>query len=186
MDAPDRAPRRARNTGERPSQPETQAMRTIHAAVLAIAFGAIALPADAYASEHYLELINRAPDSVTSLAIASAGSDAFREMPLHQPLRGGGDSTTVAVSGDGCAFDLRFVFLDGRTLIYRSVDICRYPKVRIQRSPSGDTHPLVPGSNPGGPSISSTIALNAESAYRTRRDPRCLRQGAWWLGDATG
>jgi hypothetical protein len=84
---------------------------------------------------HYVDLINRAHDSVTAFATAVPGSDAFRETPLGAPLRGGGDSATVEVAGEGCRYDLRFTFANGRAMVYRNIDICRYSAVRIRPLP---------------------------------------------------
>lgn len=116
-------------------------MRPIHAAVLVTLFFAIAVHAGASTHARYLELINRADDSVTSFAMAPVGSDAFREMPLGESLRGGGDSTTLEVAADSCLQDLRFGFRNGRRLVYQGVDICRYPRVHIRRLP----HPAESG-----------------------------------------
>ena len=95
----------------------------------------IAVQASANESTHYVDLINRAHGSVTALATAVPGSDAFRETPLGASLRGGGDSTTVEVAGEGCSYDLRFTFANGRTMVYRNIDICRYSVVRIRPLP---------------------------------------------------
>lgn len=113
-------------------------MRLLSPALLATLLSATAAQAGARTHTRYLELVNRAHDSVTSLAIAPVGSDAYREMPLGAPLRGGGDSTTVELAADSCLHDLRFVFRNGRTLVYQSVDICRYPTVHIRRLPLRD------------------------------------------------
>lgn len=86
----------------------------------------------------YLELINRAHDSMTSFAVAAPGSDAFVDVPLGAPLRGGGDSTTLELADANCRYDLRFMFIDGRAMVYRDVDICRYPRVRIRHMPRAD------------------------------------------------
>lgn len=96
---------------------------------------AIAVHASANGPTHYVDLINRAHDSVTAFAAAVPGSDAFRETPLGAPLRGGGDSATVEVAGEGCRYDLRFTFANGRAMVYRDIDICRYSLVRIRPLP---------------------------------------------------
>ncbi|WP_369976450.1 hypothetical protein [Xanthomonas bundabergensis] len=83
---------------------------------------------------HYVMLVNRAHDSVTALTVADTGSGSFREVPLD-PLRGGGDSATVGVHGEGCRYDLRFAFDDGRSLVYQDLDVCRYGLVRIRPLP---------------------------------------------------
>lgn len=86
---------------------------------------------------HYLELANRAKDSVVALAVAEAGTEAYADLPLGEPLRGGGVTTTVQVAGAGCDYDFRFRFRDGRTLLYRGVDVCRASVLRIRPLPRG-------------------------------------------------
>lgn len=110
-------------------------MRPTCLAILATLLSTTTFQAGARSDTRYLELINRTPDSVTSFEIATAGSDIFRELSLGAALRGGGDSTTLEVAADSCVHDLRFVFRNGRTLIYQGVDICRYPRVHIRRLP---------------------------------------------------
>lgn len=125
-------------------------MRPIRAAM----FAALLPAAFAYAGpekhSHYLELINRERDSLISLEIADAGSDAFRDIPFGTPLGGGGESTTVRIAGEGCRYDLRFVFRDGRRLVYQGVDVCRYDRLRIRRLPQAqEGGQAVAGSPPG-------------------------------------
>lgn len=106
-------------------------MRLVCAAILAPLLFADLAHAGAEASTRYVELINRAHDSVTSLAIATAGSDQFRDKPLGAPLRGGGDSAIIEIRGDTCLYDFRFLFRNGRTLVYEGVDICHGRSLRI-------------------------------------------------------
>lgn len=114
-------------------------MRPFRTVCLAASLLAVATVAHAQgqARLHYLHLVNRAHDSVVSLAVAEAGSATFRGVPVD-PLRGGGDAATVGIAGAGCDYDLRFAFQDGRTLVYRDVDICRYGPLRIQPLPRKD------------------------------------------------
>ncbi|HJT97310.1 MAG TPA: hypothetical protein VJ696_03270, partial [Rhodanobacteraceae bacterium] len=44
------------------------------------------------------------------------------------PLHGGGNSATVAIGkdGEGCLYDLRARFADGRVLVQRRFDVCKY------------------------------------------------------------
>lgn len=109
----------------------------VHAVRLAF-IAAFALAGVAHASAReparYLQLVNRAPDSVMSLATASAGDDAFRNVPLAEPLHGG-EATTVQVAGGGCRHDVRVEFRNGRTLVYRDVDVCRKGGLYIDRAP---------------------------------------------------
>lgn len=115
-------------------EPEAVAMRMI--AVPFLVLLPLAGIAHAYAepATRYLELINRAHDSIVSLAIAAEGSDAFRDLPVDAPLQGGGHATTLAISGEVCRYDIRISFRDGRSLLYKGVDICRYRGLRV-RSP---------------------------------------------------
>ena len=82
---------------------------------------------------HYLHLVNTAPTSISTFAIADAGSENWRDVPLGtRVLRGGGDSTTISiVDGAGCRHDLRATFADGRVLIQRSFDVCKYRSYHI-------------------------------------------------------
>lgn len=92
--------------------------------------------ANATATTHYLDLVNTAQNSITSFAVAVAGSGQFRELPLgNTALHGGGDSATLAIvtgrDGDdadarGCVRDLRTEFSNGRVLIQKNFDVCKY------------------------------------------------------------
>jgi hypothetical protein len=80
------------------------------------------------AGRHYLDLVNTAPATMRSFAIADAGSDDWREIPLGATgLRGGGESTTINIeNGAACRRDLRATFADGRVLLQRGFDVCKY------------------------------------------------------------
>lgn len=97
-------------------------MRTAILVTLLLAAGA------AVAGErHYLDLVNTAPTSLVAFDVALPGSDDWRAIALSDTaLRGGGDSTIVAIRGGGCVRDLRSTFRDGRVLIQRGFDTCRY------------------------------------------------------------
>jgi hypothetical protein len=117
-----------------PIQPETNAMFLIRFALAGL-MSTIAIQASANERTHYVDLINRAHDSVTVFATALPGSDVYRETLFGDPLRGGGESATVQFAGQNCNYDLRFTFGNGRKMVYRNVDICRYPVVRISPMP---------------------------------------------------
>jgi len=87
-----------------------------------------AIEAQAAGTTHYLDLVNTAQNSITAFSIAPAGSNHFRPLPFgDQPLHGGGDSTTVAIRDDnGCLRDLRTEFRNGRVLIQKNFDVCKY------------------------------------------------------------
>lgn len=75
---------------------------------------------------HYLELVNTAPARIVAFSTADAGSEDWRDVSLEtMGLRGGGDSTTIGIEG-GCRQDLRATFVDGRVLIQRGFNVCRY------------------------------------------------------------
>ncbi len=76
------------------------------------------------AAPRYLTLLNRAHDSITTLEVAAAGSDAFEQRPMDT-IDGGGGSTTVRLGDAGCRFDLRLQFRNGRTAIYHDVNACK-------------------------------------------------------------
>jgi hypothetical protein len=129
-----------RAVGAHPSAGDT-VMRPMRAAVLATLLAAATAHANAErAPTRYFDLVNASHDSVTSLAIAPAGSDAFREVELGVPLRGGLTSTTVDVADGDCLRDFRLVYRDGRTLIYPDIDVCRYRSLRLtaQDGKAGD------------------------------------------------
>ena len=107
-------------------------MRPMRAVVFATLLAAATAHAHAErAPTRYFDLVNASHDSVTSLAIAPAGSDAFHEIELGGPLRGGLTSTTVDIAAGDCLRDFRLVFRDGRTLIYPDIDVCRYRSLRL-------------------------------------------------------
>ncbi|HEY0659903.1 MAG TPA: hypothetical protein VGD21_01055 [Lysobacter sp.] len=108
-------------------------MRPTRAAVLATLLLAVATHGAhaEHASTRYFDLVNATHDSVTSFAVAPAGSDAFRELDLGGPLRGGLTSTTVDIAEGGCRRDFRVVFRDGRRLLYPDIDVCRYRRLRL-------------------------------------------------------
>lgn len=110
-------------------------MPSIRAAVLILSLATAATCAvAAEPATRYLELSNRAHDSLTALAIAEPGGNVFRDVPLGAPVRGGGDATTLQLAGDACRYDLRFTFRNGRSMIYRDVDICAH-RVSIRPLP---------------------------------------------------
>lgn len=77
-------------------------------------------------------LVNAAFDSITSLAIAPAGSDAFTNVDLGRPLQGGLSEATFEVPAGGCRRDLRITFRDGRTTWLGPIDMCRTHGLRLE------------------------------------------------------
>lgn len=78
---------------------------------------------------YYLNLVNTADSSIVAFAVAPAGTDHFRDIALSgEALQGGGDSIIIAIGddGNGCSRDLRATFTDGRVLIQRNFNVCKY------------------------------------------------------------
>ncbi|HEY0230451.1 MAG TPA: hypothetical protein VGC55_04285 [Dokdonella sp.] len=74
---------------------------------------------------HYVELVNTARASLSSFAVAAAGSGEFRPVALGAAaLQGGGDSTTIGIAGAGCLRDFRAEFADGRVLMQKNFNVC--------------------------------------------------------------
>ena len=105
------------------------------------------------AEARYLGLLNRAHDSVVALAVAPAGTEAFVPRSIDA-LPGGGAGTTVRLADEGCRFDLRVAFRNGRRVIYRDVDVCR-----------GDTLVIAPLKKT---SDDRAVALEPQRASRSR------------------
>ncbi len=89
----------------------------------------------ASAGVRYLALVNRAHDGIDRLEVAEPGSGAFQEVALGETVRGGGDSSTVELRGNGCRYDVRFTFRTGRRMVYENVDVCRLQALRVQPPP---------------------------------------------------
>lgn len=109
------------------------------AALLALAPGCM-LAAPAASAAHaatgrtaarHFKLVNATFDSVTALAIAPDGSDAFHDVALGEPLQGGLTSMIVDVPAGGCRRDLRVTFRGGRTLLLPHIDVCRGDGLRL-------------------------------------------------------
>jgi len=93
----------------------------------------VATPTIAEAQTYYVNIYNNAPSSIVAFAQAPAGTGAFRAIVLaDHPVRGGGDSATVAFRKDdgGCLRDFKTTFADGRVLLLKAYNVCRMPVYR--------------------------------------------------------
>lgn len=113
-------------------------IRTIlPAGILAVALGNLLIAPSAACADatrtppRHFDLVNATFDSVTALAIAPAGRDAFRDIVLGQPLQGGLNSMTFDVPAGGCLRDLRVTFHGGRTRLFSRIDVCRSTGLRL-------------------------------------------------------
>lgn len=106
------------------------ALATMLAAMAFIVAGA-AHAGDARHAARHFDVTNATLNSVTALAIAAAGSEAFHDIALAEPLQGGLNSVTIDVPDGGCLRDLRVTFHDGQVLLYPRIDACRYQGLRL-------------------------------------------------------
>jgi hypothetical protein len=117
-------------------------MRTL----LAILILVTATTASAADTNYYLDLVNTANNSLVAFAVAPVGSNAFRDVRFgSRALQGGGDSTTIAIRNDasGCLRDLRAEFANGRVLIQRNFDVCKYRSYHTGRYLRGSARTVV-------------------------------------------
>lgn len=92
---------------------------------------ALSAAAPAAARGRYFEVINRSHEAVSALAVARTGAGEFVDQPLHAPLAAGGGATTIQIVGEGCAYDIKTTFADGRAVVYSDIDVCRYRALRM-------------------------------------------------------
>jgi len=97
---------------------------------------------------HYIELVNTAADSIVAFSVAPAGTNQFRSVPLAgNALHGGGDAVTIPVTGEstgaGCLHDLRIEFANGRTLIQKNFDVCKYRSYHTGRYLRGQAQTVI-------------------------------------------
>ncbi len=103
---------------------------SIMLAVAAFLLADIAHAGDGRHAARHFDVANAILNSVTALAIAPAGSAAFHDIALREPLQGGLNSTIIDVPDGGCLRDLQITFRDGHVL-YPRVDACRYQGLRL-------------------------------------------------------
>ena len=84
----------------------------------------------------YLQLVNATFDSVTAVAVAPAGSEAFQRIALGQPLQGGLTATTFRVPPGQCLRDLRVTFRNQRVERLGAIDMCRVHALRLDAKPA--------------------------------------------------
>lgn len=96
---------------------------------------------------HYLDLVNTAQNSVVAFSVAPAGTNRFHALPLGDaPLHGGGDTATLAIRDNddlGCLRDLRTAFSNGRVLIQKNFDVCKYRSYHTGQYLRGQTQTTV-------------------------------------------
>lgn len=105
--------------------------------LLVVATAGAAQTRAARSPARHFNLVNATFDSVTTLAIAPAGSDAFHDIALDGPLQGGLTSMTFDVPAGGCLRDIRVSFGDDHNLLYPRFDVCRYHGLRLKPHDEG-------------------------------------------------
>lgn len=105
--------------------------------------GAAQAAAERQPARHFA-LVNATFDSVIALAVAPAGSQAFHDIALGEPLHGGLTAITVDLPRGGCLRAMRVTFRDGRILLYPRIDVCRHDglSLRLQGNGAGSSAPV--------------------------------------------
>jgi len=110
--------------------------RLIHALT---ALAVLAVTASAFAADRpprdqpgrLFRIVNATFDSVTALEIADDSTRGFQVIHLGEPLQGGLTSTTVRLPDGACLRDVRATFRDGRSEVYRAIDVCKATGFRL-------------------------------------------------------
>ncbi|MBB3228244.1 hypothetical protein FHW69_002879 [Luteibacter sp. Sphag1AF] len=109
-----------------------------------LAFVAVTPAAHAFAAQtdsrepaRIFTVVNTSFDSVVALAFAPAGSEAFEEVALGEPLHGGLTSAAVEVPVGACMRDVRATFRNGKTYVFPAVDVCRNRQLRLSAKSQG-------------------------------------------------
>lgn len=76
-------------------------------------------------------IVNASFDSVTALEVANTNATGYESIDLREPLQGGLTSTTVRLPEGTCLRDVRATFRDGRSEVYRDVDVCKASGLRL-------------------------------------------------------
>jgi hypothetical protein len=100
-------------------------------------------------------VVNASFDSMTGMEVADASTSegAYIAIDLGEPLQGGLTSTTVRLPDGGCRRDMHVTFRDGRSEVYRGIDVCKVTGVRL--SPMNRLLQNAPGST--GVAVTSRV-----------------------------
>jgi hypothetical protein len=110
-------------------------------AVLAAACPAIAADFQTQAGPRRMfRIVNASFDSVTALEVANKEATGYEPVDLREPLQGGLTSTTVRLPDGACVRDVRVTFRDGRSEVYRDIDVCKATGLRLSANRLPATH----------------------------------------------
>jgi hypothetical protein len=104
------------------------------ATVAAIAAACPALAADYQpptSPGRLFRIVNASFDSVTALEVANKDATGYEPVDLREPLQGGLTSTSVRLPDGTCLRDVRVTFRDGRSEVYRDIDVCKANGLRL-------------------------------------------------------
>ena len=122
-------------------------MRSIRSTAFAITMTVVALSASpgARAMDHasrepgrHLVVTNATSDSITGLAIAPEGTDAWRAIDLGEPLQGGETSITIDIPRGDCLRSVRITFRNGYSQGVPHVDVCSSQHLRLTTGTDAD------------------------------------------------
>ena len=85
-------------------------------------------------------IVNASFDSVTALEVANRDATGYESIDLREPLQGGLTSTTVRLPDGTCLRDVRVTFRDGRSEVYRDIDVCKANGLRLSANRLPATH----------------------------------------------
>jgi len=76
-------------------------------------------------------IVNASFDSVTALEVTNKDATGYETVDLREPLQGGLTSTSVRLPDGTCLRDVRVTFRDGRSEVYRDIDVCKSNGLRL-------------------------------------------------------
>lgn len=97
--------------------------------ILSFVLPMFALAAPASAATRYVYVVNDAPATMESFSLAPAGSEAWRRIEVGDRSLAPGSAGMIAIrtgGNDDCLYDFKLVFRDGRALLHRDFDVCKY------------------------------------------------------------
>jgi len=97
---------------------------------------ALAADRQPLAASAQFTVVNAAFDSVTAIEVADAGSGAWRDVSLGEPLHGGLTAATVRLPEGACLRSFRVTFRNGRSSRFDGIDVCRTHGLRLSAGPA--------------------------------------------------
>lgn len=148
--------------------------RTVAIWVLMVAAG-LGSTAHAWASPHYLSLINDSADTLAEFAVRAHGSAEWTPFDVGPDRTSsvllGGQTATLALR-DGCVFDLRATFQNGRALTVMDFNACKTATLHLGGALRKAT----------GPGLAEPVAVERIDAVMSRpgetKEAYLLRAGS--------